>query len=113
MRDGNKRWLTFSGQKGPEDFEEKDFRRLIPRFSKENFPNILKLVDSLKAIGDKHKVTAGQVTLAWLLGQGDDVIPIPGTQRVKVCSALNAQNMLMSYSVLVTVPGREPWSFEG
>ena len=96
MRDGNKRWLTFSGQKGPEDFEEKDFRRLIPRFSKENFPNILKLVDSLKAIGDKHKVTAGQVTLAWLLGQGDDVIPIPGTQRVKVCSALNAQNMLMS-----------------
>ena len=73
-----------SHQKSPDDFEEGDWRRAVPRFSKENFPNILKLVDSLNEIGKRHGVTPGQVTLAWLLGQGDNVIPIPGTTREKV-----------------------------
>lgn len=54
------------------------------RYSKENFPNILKLAEGLKQIGEKHGATAGQVALAWLLGQGDDIIPIPGTKRIKV-----------------------------
>lgn len=54
------------------------------RFSKENFPNILELVDGLKAIGEKHNATPGQVALAWLLAQGEDVIPIPGTKQIKV-----------------------------
>lgn len=77
------RWLIFE-QNGPEDFGEDDFRRRIPRFSKENFPNILKLVGDLKKIGEKHGATAGQVALAWILSQGDDFIPIPGTKSVKV-----------------------------
>lgn len=71
-------------QNGPEDFDEDDFRRIVPRYSKENFPNILKLVDGLKKIGEKHGATAGQVALAWVLAQGDDFIPIPGTKSVKV-----------------------------
>jgi aryl-alcohol dehydrogenase-like predicted oxidoreductase len=71
-------------QKSPDDFEEDDFRRSIPRYSKENFPNILKIVDGLKVIGSKHNATPGQVALAWLLGQGEDVIPIPGTRKIKV-----------------------------
>jgi aryl-alcohol dehydrogenase-like predicted oxidoreductase len=54
------------------------------RFSRENFPNILKLVDGLQELGKKHNATAGQVTLAWLLAQGDDIIPIPGTKKIKV-----------------------------
>ncbi|KIL64883.1 hypothetical protein M378DRAFT_162750 [Amanita muscaria Koide BX008] len=69
--------------KSPDDFEEGDHRRTIPRYSKENFPNILKLVSDLKAIGEKHGASAGQVTLAWLLAQGEDIIPIPGTKRIK------------------------------
>ena len=56
------------------------------RYSKENFPNILKVVDGLKQIGENYQATAGQVSLAWLLGQGDDVIPIPGTTNAKVSS---------------------------
>src|SRR6266699_361360 len=56
------------------------------RFSAENFPNILKLVDGLKGLGEKHHATAGQVTLAWLLAQGEDIIPIPGTKKIKVHS---------------------------
>ncbi|TKA65594.1 hypothetical protein B0A49_04875 [Cryomyces minteri] len=61
--------------RSPDDFEDNDFRRLSPRFSKENFPKNLELA--------KNKgVTASQLTLAWLLAQGDDIIPIPGTTRV-------------------------------
>jgi diketogulonate reductase-like aldo/keto reductase len=54
------------------------------RYSKENFPKILKLADSIKKIGEQFNATAGQVALAWLLAQGDDVIPIPGTKKIKV-----------------------------
>lgn len=57
---------------------------MIPRYSKENFSKILALTDKLKEIGAKHNATAGQVTLAWILGQGDDIIPIPGTKSLKV-----------------------------
>ncbi|KAI0664869.1 Aldo/keto reductase [Cubamyces menziesii] len=66
----------------PDDFEEGDFRRQVPRYSKENFPNILKLVDGLKKIGAKYNATPGQIALAWLLAQGEDVIPIPGTTKI-------------------------------
>lgn len=69
--------------RSPDDFEEGDFRRIVPRYSKENFPNILKLVDGLKAIGERHNATAGQVSLAWILAQGEDIIPIPGTTKTK------------------------------
>jgi aryl-alcohol dehydrogenase-like predicted oxidoreductase len=79
------RGLLTGQYKSPDDFEEGDFRRAVPRYSKENFPNILKIVDGLKEIGEKKGATAGQVALAWLLAQGEDVIPIPGTRKVKVC----------------------------
>ncbi|OBZ77722.1 Aldo-keto reductase yakc [NADP(+)] [Grifola frondosa] len=52
-------------------------------YSRENFPNILKLADGLKELGEKHGATAGQVALAWLLAQGDDIIPIPGTTNIR------------------------------
>ncbi|KAI0052184.1 Aldo/keto reductase [Auriscalpium vulgare] len=77
------RGLLTGQYKGPEDFAEDDFRRTIPRYSKENFPNILKLADDLKHVGEAHGATAGQVALAWLLAQGPEVIPIPGTRNVK------------------------------
>lgn len=70
---------------------------MVPRFSKENFPNILKLADGLKAIGERHGATAGQIALAWLLCQGEDVIPIPGTTKVK-----NLQENLGAASIKLT-----------
>lgn len=76
------RGLLTGRYKSPDDFEEGDFRKLVPRYSKENFPNILKLADGLKEIGNKYNATAGQISLAWLLAQGEDVIPIPGTTRL-------------------------------
>lgn len=56
----------------------------MPRFSKENFPNVLKLVEELENIGKKHGATSAQVTLAWLLAQAPHIIPIPGTRSVAV-----------------------------
>jgi len=68
--------------KSVEDLEPTDFRRMLP-FYTENFPKILALADELKAIGSKYGATAGQVCLAWLLAQGNDIIPIPGTRKTK------------------------------
>jgi len=69
--------------KSPDDFEENDFRKSQPRFSKENFPKNLQLVDQLTALANKKGCTPGQLTLAWILAQGDDFIPIPGTSKIK------------------------------
>lgn len=66
-----------------DDFDENDFRRSIPRFSKDNFSRNLRLVDTLKAVADKKGCTPGQLSLAWLMNQGDDIFPIPGTKRIK------------------------------
>ena len=59
--------------------------RLVARYSHQNFPNIIKLADGLKEIGARHDATGGQVALSWLLAQGNDIIPIPGTTKVKAC----------------------------
>lgn len=68
--------------RSPKDFEEGDFRKFAPRFSEENFSKNLELVDHIGAIAKKKGVTASQLTLAWILAQGDDFIPIPGTTRI-------------------------------
>jgi aryl-alcohol dehydrogenase-like predicted oxidoreductase len=69
--------------KSPGDFAEDDFRRHSPRFSPENFGKNLEMVSHVEAIASKKGCAAAQVALAWLLAQGDDIVPIPGTKRVK------------------------------
>ncbi|KAI1610403.1 aldo-keto reductase [Exophiala viscosa] len=69
--------------RSPDDFEEGDFRTFAPRFNKENFPKNLKLVDTLTSLAESKGCTAGQLVLAFLLAQGDDIVPIPGTTRTK------------------------------
>ncbi|KAJ7457793.1 Aldo keto reductase [Mycena latifolia] len=78
------RGLLTGQYKSPDDFDATDFRKYIARYNAANFPNILKLADGLKSIGAKYSgATGGQVALAWLLAQGDDVIAIPGTKKIK------------------------------
>ncbi|TBU38913.1 NADP-dependent oxidoreductase domain-containing protein [Dichomitus squalens] len=60
---------------------EDDARRYLPRFSAENFPKVLQAVDVIKGIAAKHGATPGQVTLTWLLAQGDDILAIPGSRN--------------------------------
>ncbi|KAI0348126.1 Aldo/keto reductase [Trametopsis cervina] len=67
----------------PDDFQPDDGRRYLPRFSADNFPKVNEAVAAVAAIAKKHNATSGQVALAWLLAQGDDIIPIPGTTRIE------------------------------
>lgn len=68
--------------KSPDDFDEDDYRRRLPRFSKENFPKNLQLVETLSTLAKKKGCTTGQLTLAWILAQGEDFIVIPGTTKI-------------------------------
>jgi aryl-alcohol dehydrogenase-like predicted oxidoreductase len=63
------------------DFAEGDFRGSLPRMSAENIGKNLALVDRVKEIAAEKKVTPGQVALAWVLAQGEDIVPIPGTTK--------------------------------
>jgi aryl-alcohol dehydrogenase-like predicted oxidoreductase len=65
-----------------EVFEPKDIRRFMPRFDGEHYPKNLALLTAYKAIADEIGCTMGQLALAWLLAQGDHVIPIPGTGKL-------------------------------
>ena len=65
----------------PDDLAEDDFRRHNPRFQGENFDKNLELVDRVREIADEKDVTPGQLALAWLLHQSEDIVPIPGTKR--------------------------------
>lgn len=67
----------------PEDLAEDDYRRNSPRFQGENFTKNLQLVKRVKAIAVEKGITPGQLALAWLLAQGEDIVPIPGTKRRK------------------------------
>jgi len=64
-----------------DDLAADDFRRFSPRFQGDNFVRNLELVDRVQEIADAKGVTASQLALAWVLAQGDDVVPIPGTKR--------------------------------
>ncbi|MBD2070839.1 aldo/keto reductase [Leptolyngbya sp. FACHB-671] len=64
-----------------EDLAEDDYRRQAPRFQGENFQKNLQVVEQVKAIAQEKGVTPSQLALAWLLAQGDDIVPIPGTKR--------------------------------
>ncbi|AGL18598.1 aldo/keto reductase [Actinoplanes sp. N902-109] len=66
----------------PADFDDDDFRKDNPRFQGENFDRNLSIVDEVKAVAAEAGATTAQVALAWVLAQGDDIAPIPGTKRV-------------------------------
>ena len=65
------------------DFGPADFRPRGPRFQGENFTANLAIVDRIEAMAALRGVTAAQLALAWVLAKGDDMVPIPGTKRIK------------------------------
>src|SRR5579862_6011368 len=70
-----------TGQVKSADFGPKDFRRISPRFQGENFNKNLELVQRIEKIAAEKGCTPAQLALAWVLAQGDDIVPIPGTKR--------------------------------
>jgi aryl-alcohol dehydrogenase-like predicted oxidoreductase len=67
----------------PGDFPEDDFRRFHPRFTGDNFHRNIALVREVEAMAREKGCSTAQLALAWVLAQGDDVVPIPGTRRIK------------------------------
>jgi aryl-alcohol dehydrogenase-like predicted oxidoreductase len=66
-----------------DDLPEEDYRRLTPRFQKENIEYNINIVKQIEKIAKEKNCTAAQLALAWLLAQGEDVVPIAGTKRIK------------------------------
>jgi aryl-alcohol dehydrogenase-like predicted oxidoreductase len=64
-----------------ENLAEDDWRRGMPRFEQENFRRNMELVEKIRAIAARKGCTPAQLALAWVLAQGDDIVPIPGTKR--------------------------------
>ncbi len=69
--------------KSPDDFPEGDFRKNHPRFQGENFYKNLELVHEVEKMAEEKNCTAAQLALAWVLAQGQDIVPIPGTKHVR------------------------------
>ena len=67
----------------PDTLEESDFRRHAPRFQSDNFRKNLPIVNELQQMAADKGVTPGQLALAWVMAQGEDIVPIPGTKRRK------------------------------
>ena len=67
--------------KSPDDFTADDYRRNSPRFQGDNFTKNLELMEQVTAIAERKGITPGQLALAWVLAQGNDIVPIPGTKR--------------------------------
>jgi aryl-alcohol dehydrogenase-like predicted oxidoreductase len=67
--------------KSPDDLDAKDYRRVTPRFQQENLAINLGLLSTVEALAAEKGVKPGQVALAWVLAQGKDIVPIPGTKR--------------------------------
>jgi aryl-alcohol dehydrogenase-like predicted oxidoreductase len=68
--------------RNPEQLRDDDWRKTNPRFTEGNFEKNLRIVDEVQAVASELDATPAQVALAWLLAQGDDIAPIPGTKRV-------------------------------
>ncbi|PKY34638.1 Aldo/keto reductase [Rhizophagus irregularis] len=69
--------------KSIDDFEPDDVRRMLPRFQGENFDKNLVIVRKFEEFANKKGVTPSQLCLAWVLAQGDNIVAIPGTRKIK------------------------------
>jgi aryl-alcohol dehydrogenase-like predicted oxidoreductase len=99
--------LTGALPAGP--FPDGDFRSTDPRFANDNLTRNLALVQTLAKLAVEHQVTPGQLALAWLLAQGDDVVPIPGTRnRRRIAENAAAAQVRLSDRDLATLEEAVP-----
>ncbi|WP_440978656.1 aldo/keto reductase [Sphingomonas pseudosanguinis] len=92
-----------------EDLPEGDYRRNDPRYSEENFDRNMKVVEVVRQIAAAHDASAAQVALAWLLAQGDDIVPIPGSKRrVTLEDSVKAADLTLSAEELTWLDEASP-----
>jgi aryl-alcohol dehydrogenase-like predicted oxidoreductase len=95
--------------KSLDDFPDNDWRRNDPRYAGDNFAENLKIVDVVRAVADAHNVTPAQIALAWLLAQGDDIVPIPGSKRrVTMEDSVAAADVTLSAADIATLNAAAP-----
>jgi aryl-alcohol dehydrogenase-like predicted oxidoreductase len=83
--------------KSIEDLPSDDWRRNDPRFGGENFAANLNLVAAVRAVADRHKVSLAQISLAWLLSKGKNIVPIPGTKRrITMADSVGAADIILT-----------------
>jgi aryl-alcohol dehydrogenase-like predicted oxidoreductase len=93
----------------PNNMAESDARRRHPRFAAENISNNITLVDRFKAIAAKKDCTPSQLALAWLLAQGDDIVPIPGTKhKARLIENIGALSVKLSAADLAEIEKAVP-----
>lgn len=92
-----------------EDLPEGDYRLGDPRYSEENFDRNLQVVEVVKGIAAAHDASAAQVALAWLLAQGDDIVPIPGSKRrATLEDSMKAAELVLSAEELAKLDAASP-----
>lgn len=92
-----------------EDLPEGDYRRNDPRYSEENFDRNMKVVEVVKEIAVAHDASAAQVALAWLLAQGEDIVPIPGSKRrATLEDSVKAAELVLSAEELARLDAASP-----
>ena len=92
-----------------DDLAEDDYRRNDPRYSDENFAKNMEMVAVVKTIADGHRASPAQVALAWLLAQGDDIVPIPGSKRrVTLEDSMKAADIALSADDLTRLDEAAP-----
>lgn len=92
-----------------EDLPEGDYRRNDPRYSEENFDRNMQVVEVVKSIAAAHEASAAQVALVWLLAQGDDIVPIPGSKRrVTLEDSMKAADLTLSAEELAKLDAASP-----
>ena len=91
------------------DLPANDWRHNDPRYSAQNMPANLAIVDAVATIADRHGVSNAQVALAWLLAQGDDIVPIPGVKRVETMrDSAGAPDVTLSADDLAAIDAAAP-----
>ena len=92
-----------------DDLPADDWRRNDPRYQGDNFAENLKIVDVIRGIADAHHVSLAQIALAWLLAQGDDIVPIPGfKRRVTMEDSIAAVNVTLTSADLAALEAIAP-----
>lgn len=95
--------------KTPDDFAPDDYRRLSPRFQGENFQKNLALVEEVQTLAAGLGCTPAQLALAWVMAQGTDIVPIPGTKRIPLLEEnIAANELVLSPQILARLDSLMP-----
>ena len=103
------RGFLAGGIRSLDDLPADDWRRNDPRYSPENMPTNLAIVDAIVTVAKRHGVSNAQIALAWLLAQGDDIVPIPGVKRSETLrDSAGAPDVRLSEDDLATIEAAAP-----